>query len=196
MQPPCLVELQKCLGKAVGLGGLTVLQLWHSKEYSDQVVQSPASKWKLKIFGDITVWISIMILSALESPIVQTNFLSIRLFNIIWQLFQYYLICILQNKGDQIVAHGAMYGLLEQVTWSRACSSDYVSQEPPWSQFWVAPIASMRSNPHFWLVSFSVSHGTLPIIKHSSKFRSSQAKTWLGVGSHCQNNWHGFQLDS
>lgn len=33
-----------------------------------------------------------MILSALESSIVQTNFLAIRLFNIVWQLFQYYLI--------------------------------------------------------------------------------------------------------
>lgn len=44
MQPPSLVELQKCLGKAVGLGGLTVLQLWHSKKDLDQVVWGSASK--------------------------------------------------------------------------------------------------------------------------------------------------------
>lgn len=29
------------------------------------------------------------------------------------------------------MTYGAMYGLLEQVTWSRVCSGDYISQEPP-----------------------------------------------------------------
>lgn len=94
------------------------------------------------------------------------------------------------------MACAAMYGLPELVTWSRPCSGDYVYQEPPWSQFWVAAIALMRSKPHFWLQSFWVSHGTLSIIQHSSNLRSSQSKTWLGVGCHCQNNWYGFQLDS
>lgn len=29
------------------------------------------------------------------------------------------------------MAYSVMYGFLELVTWAKACSGDYVSQEPP-----------------------------------------------------------------
>lgn len=148
MQPPYLVELQKCLGKVVMLGSLTVLQLWHSRIFRPGSTRLCIKMKDENIWGyyclnfHCALWISLWIsISALESSIVQKRFLSRRTLTSFSNSSSNTWFCILQNKGDQIVSYGATYVLLEQVTWSRVYSSDYVSQEPTWSQFRVALIA-------------------------------------------------------